>query len=332
MAIGEATAKAHLKYLVEPLEAAGFTVDIYLSGYGCTGLKHLTKQQADERYQDMVAWYGKRVVAHSVFDRTWAENYFQDTGTQQAMFLLLKTAPLNYHSVILWRYDMVPYKPIGAPRCSYDLSSDEGTKCFHDAQDDGSIPEWQNYVLLAERNLYFIEGGSLELIYTCASYISSYTDDWGYSWPGWFSNCGECYRFYIKPFELICREHAAVGAFMHHCMAESTVCIREMQINFQGGWPNRQWKNPRGNKNWYIYRENYSMYGKKICHILHEEFDGPPCPETGEEAWKLACADAKSKGTFDHIDSNPVSCGTWDKQETCAPGVLESCQNKKQNP
>jgi hypothetical protein len=84
-------------------------------------------------------------------------------------------------------------------------------------------------------------------------------------------------------------------------------------------------------KYWYIYRENYSLYGKMICKILHEQFGGPPCPATGEAAWKAACADAKSKGKFTHIDSHQVICGPSLAQrdpakEKCAPGMIEPCE------
>jgi hypothetical protein len=95
MEIGQATAKAQLKYMVEPLEQAGLKVDIYLSGYGCTGLQHITKAQADDRYKQLVGWYGSRVVAHSVFDRDSVGQYLQDLGTQQAMMLLLKTSQVR---------------------------------------------------------------------------------------------------------------------------------------------------------------------------------------------------------------------------------------------
>ena len=57
---------------------------------------------------------------------------------------------------------------MGPPACKY---SDPG--CFESVQDDGGIDKWKNYVLLAQRNLYLFE------------------DDWGYTFPGWFANCGE---------------------------------------------------------------------------------------------------------------------------------------------
>jgi hypothetical protein len=288
MAIGEATAKAQLKYMVEPLEKAGLAVDIYLTGYGCTGLQHISKEEADRRYKQMVGWYGKHVVAHSEFDRDSVNQYLQDLGTQQAMMLLMKVAKvrkLEYHSVLLWRYDMVPYVAMGPPKCGLDEPG-----CFKKAQEhDWFKYYWQNYALLANRQLMWFE------------------DDWAFAFPGWFTNC-------------------AIGTFMHHCMAESTVCIRSMQLNFQGGWPNREWRNVRGNSYYYIYRENYSLYGKKICQVLHTEFGGPPCPKTGEEAWDLACKDVRSIGQFVRLDPNAVVCGTVEKREDCKPGVIKPCE------
>jgi hypothetical protein len=103
-----------LRYIVEPIEASGFKVDIFVSTYGCTSVDHLTADEQREAYDEMVGWYGSRVVAHQVFDRHGAsQDVTQDTGVQQAMLLLLRAAPLDYTAVLLWRYDVVPLKPMG---------------------------------------------------------------------------------------------------------------------------------------------------------------------------------------------------------------------------
>jgi hypothetical protein len=159
-AIQKATAAAHLKYIVEPIERSGFKVDILLSTYGCTGVKHLTEAKQREVYEELVAMYGTRVVAHQVFDRTSVqEGVTQDTGIQQAMMLLLRTAYLDYTAVLLWRFDVVPLKPMGPANSSL----------FFDAQRPHKM--WQQYAAIA------------------GSILMWFDDDWGYSFPGWYADC-----------------------------------------------------------------------------------------------------------------------------------------------
>jgi hypothetical protein len=103
---------------VAPLEEQGMTVDIFLSGYGCTGLPHVSPATARKKEAELVRMYGgaKRVKAHSFFargDGIKIKSPTQDTGVHQAMLLLLSKKPLDYEAVLLWRYDLVPLTPMG---------------------------------------------------------------------------------------------------------------------------------------------------------------------------------------------------------------------------
>ena len=55
------------------------------------------------------AWarYGKRVVSREIIQRKPQQS--QDTGVHQSMLLLLKSAPLEFEFVMLWRYDLVTW-------------------------------------------------------------------------------------------------------------------------------------------------------------------------------------------------------------------------------
>ena len=55
-AIQKALAASHLKFIVEPIEAAGYQVSIYLSGYGCTGLPHVDETLAHKRWKELKQW------------------------------------------------------------------------------------------------------------------------------------------------------------------------------------------------------------------------------------------------------------------------------------
>lgn len=115
VAIQKATAKAQIKYMVEPLEAQGFKVDIYISTYGCTDVPHLTQEQQEVRHRELLSMYGDNVVASKFVKRKRGLDVNQDTGLQHAMFLLLESAPLDYEAIIVWRYDCPPLAPMGPP-------------------------------------------------------------------------------------------------------------------------------------------------------------------------------------------------------------------------
>jgi hypothetical protein len=106
VAIQKATAKAQVALMVEPLEAAGYTVDVYIATYGCNGLPHVPADTASQYHNELLGIFGARVVASSFFEREPGQT--QDTGTRKAVELLLTKAPLDYRSILLWRYDMVP--------------------------------------------------------------------------------------------------------------------------------------------------------------------------------------------------------------------------------
>ena len=101
-----------------------------------------------------------------------------------------------------------------------------------------------------------------------------------------------------------------------------------MGLNFQGGWPSKMEINIRGDQVAYIYRENYSMYGKKICKMLKDQFGGPECHADGAAAWNAACKDAKSRGRFRDISTGPVSCGPANANRGCKHGEIKPCENE----
>jgi hypothetical protein len=159
--IQKVTVAAMVEMMIEPMEKQGFEVDVYLSGYGCTGLYHLKDAARIQNiHEQLISWFNigkKRVKAYKFIDRQEAckgviPTKLQDVGTAAAVQLLLDNAPLDYHSVIMWRYDMIPLSPIHP---SNKLAS----------------PHWAN---LAERS---------------AAGLFFFNDDWGYTVPGWYAPC-----------------------------------------------------------------------------------------------------------------------------------------------
>jgi len=82
VAIQKASAKAQVGLMIEPLEKAGYTVDVYVSTYGCNGLPHVPAEKAAQYHQELLDIFGSRVVASYFFEREKGQT--QDTGTKKS--------------------------------------------------------------------------------------------------------------------------------------------------------------------------------------------------------------------------------------------------------
>lgn len=149
VAIQRATAKAQLEYMIKPLEAQGFKVDVYISTYGCTDVAHLTKAKQEELHRELLKMYGDNVVASKFIKRKRGLEVTQDTGLEQAMLLLLESAPLNYESIIVWRYDCPPLGPMGPPTLDVKGSLDS----WYGGR--GGDIGWRNYGVLGSSQVLF---------------------------------------------------------------------------------------------------------------------------------------------------------------------------------
>ena len=59
--IQRAEAENHVANIIEPLEAAGTKVDVFLSTYGCVGtawFSDVSDAEAERWHQDLIQWYG----------------------------------------------------------------------------------------------------------------------------------------------------------------------------------------------------------------------------------------------------------------------------------
>ena len=95
-----------------------------------------------------------------------------------------------------------------------------------------------------------------------------YEDDWAFGFPGKLARC-------------------AVPVFESDALAMRTF-IASHETNYRLAktgpvltvFPKR----------WGIYRTDYSPQGPdKLCRLLRDKFDGPPCPATAELGAKMAC-------------------------------------------
>ena len=103
-----AVSASHVRHVVEPLERAGLTVDVFLATYGCGGLA--PPARAARAMAHLVEWYGAaRVVRAEQLPRRGSS---QATPSLVAMrWLRALWPPGGYRSVLLWRFDVAALRP-----------------------------------------------------------------------------------------------------------------------------------------------------------------------------------------------------------------------------
>jgi hypothetical protein len=284
--IQKATAKSHLKNIVGALEKQGLSVDIYIATYGCSGLEDfgISEAQAQEYYDDLISWYAPYVVSHRLIKRV--PGMTQDTGTQRTAQLLLDNAPLDYQSVLMWRFDMPTIMPM------------EDTGLMKSDQNEQAWVDWMHYGERSAWVFFWYDGEwSHHNIPFCNTDCA---DDWGYSIPGWFLNC-------------------ALGTFLHNCMDNDLHCQWGMNANFPGD-KRMVWHEGSHNMRFNVYRNDYDKQGRPICETLAKEFGGPSCGEKVEDSWREACRQIKAISnvtrSWDQLAPFPV----LPKGVACLPG------------
>ena len=143
---------------------------------------------------------------------------------------------------------------------------------------------WNHYPIAARKFFFWFE------------------DDWGYSFPGWFADCG-------------------IGALLHRCMVESTTCTRALKLNYPH--PKFFIHVSHGPSTYNIYRDTFSNEGFRICQQLQKNGE-VNCPASRDEGWHAACKRMSKMGTFrDLTKSSCFQCSTVteDCAGNCEPGV-----------
>lgn len=250
---------SHVAHIVEPLEAAGLRVDVYLATYGCAGNATFL--------DDLRTWYGRdRVVAAAHLDRAGAN---QATPANHAVrWLRDHWPPGGYQSVLLWRFDVPALRPMGAARARSPKvrPPPEDPRCLNKT-DDPKRPQWCWCAPLAHCDTadgwdgYVTAGGD--------AYFR-YEDDWGHSFPGWLARC-------------------AAPVFASDCLAMRTKMMSH-ECNFRLAKTFRVHAAHPPQRSWEVYREDYvDGRGATVCRVLAEKFDGPPCPADDRAGRRVAC-------------------------------------------
>eukprot|EP00747_Dinoflagellata_sp_TGD_P213038 gnl/TRDRNA2_/TRDRNA2_86056_c0_seq2.p1 gnl/TRDRNA2_/TRDRNA2_86056_c0~~gnl/TRDRNA2_/TRDRNA2_86056_c0_seq2.p1 ORF type:complete len:388 (-),score=33.96 gnl/TRDRNA2_/TRDRNA2_86056_c0_seq2:275-1438(-) len=109
--IQRALSRSHVKQMIEPLEAAGFSVDVILSSRSCGSAGSAERSRLQKSLADVYNEGRSRVVKSSFYEK--AVNQFQSSGlAAQAVLDHLKESRAQYESILFWRFDGPAMEPL----------------------------------------------------------------------------------------------------------------------------------------------------------------------------------------------------------------------------
>lgn len=113
-ALQRALARNQVRMLLEPLEARGVAVDVFLASYGCWDLvDDVSDDRAAAWWRDVRSWYGDHRVKFSEPVKR-AKFQSQQTTISRGLDAAL-AAGESYRSLIVWRFDVAAFAPIAGP-------------------------------------------------------------------------------------------------------------------------------------------------------------------------------------------------------------------------
>ena len=99
--IQRAISASHVDYIIAPLEAAGFRVDVFFATYGCV-------ENAEAQLERLKGFYDRNHTRVVHVDRVPRPGATQATPANIAMKSLRRLWPKEgYRSVLIWRFDLV---------------------------------------------------------------------------------------------------------------------------------------------------------------------------------------------------------------------------------
>eukprot|EP00854_Cymbomonas_tetramitiformis_P019615 gene19615-23458_t len=131
--VQRALARLHVKHIVEPLEARGIRVDIFLATYGCVGV--LPDDKALAWHEDLISWYGEHRVKRADLVENGASSSQQTTFVAGLEALQEYADPVSYRdvgvvqgvayvgllilrsqrSLLVWRFDLLLFADLASP-------------------------------------------------------------------------------------------------------------------------------------------------------------------------------------------------------------------------
>lgn len=150
--VQRALARLHVKHIIEPLEARGIRVDIFLATYGCVGV--LPDDEALVWHKDLISWYGEHRVKKADLVENGASSSQQTTFVAGLEALQEYADPVSYRSLLVWRFDLILFADLASPSAA-------------EPRDES----WPDYLDLCNKEVFWTG------------------TDYAFSVPGWFSKC-----------------------------------------------------------------------------------------------------------------------------------------------
>jgi hypothetical protein len=261
--IQRAISQSHVDYIIAPLEAAGFRVDVFFATYGCV-------ENAEAQLERLKGFYDRNATRVVHVDRVPRPGATQATPANIAMKSLRRMWPKEgYRSVLIWRFDLVATTPMGSKMTKLRPAGNTA-RCDPQLDKDGlarPARDFRCWCMPLTVSCDSPAGYDAYVSHGDIAYLK-YEDDWAFGFPGKLARC-------------------AVPVFESDALAMRTF-IASHETNYRLAktgpvltvFPKR----------WGIYRTDYSPQGPdKLCRLLRDKFDGPPCPATAELGAKMAC-------------------------------------------
>ena len=106
--IQRAISQSHVDYIIAPLEAAGFVVDVFFATYPCA-------TDGEAQLERLKGFYNRNATRVVHVDRIPRPGATQATPANIAMKSLRRLWPKEgYRSVLIWRFDLVATTPMGS--------------------------------------------------------------------------------------------------------------------------------------------------------------------------------------------------------------------------
>ncbi|KAK3277026.1 hypothetical protein CYMTET_14941 [Cymbomonas tetramitiformis] len=150
--VQRALARLHVKHIVEPLEARGIRVDIFLATYGCVGV--LPDDKALAWHEDLISWYGEHRVKRADLVENGASSSQQTTFVAGLEALQEYADPVSYRSLLVWRFDLLLFADLASPSAA-------------EPRDES----WPDYLDVDTKEVFWTG------------------TDYAFSVPGWFTKC-----------------------------------------------------------------------------------------------------------------------------------------------
>jgi hypothetical protein len=296
IAIQHAIVQSQLKHVLQPLEKAGFLVDVILAAYDCDGIL-LPENVIINSTALLASWYNgdyERVIAHRGFSHREVETQGEQWLLTVDLLARQLRAGRRYEAVMFWRLDHVAPQPL----------------VF------GIRPEWASKRASTMKELHAAVASMREKKQFAPILFRELTwahDDQNWLFPGWKIGC-----FIAAVLKGCSITNTEMKTPLGTCESQWNQALTgsAMDVTWSGRFPpgantmqdavEVKWPVPVTPA---IYRgpfpnEYWSGGALRMCHLLHRQFGGPSC--RADDVAKKVCRTCLRY--FNRASSSPQQC------------------------